>query len=75
MCAPGGGSSSRSGLAEVLRFYERNRAVEDVQIRVTVGDQSFSGFMDQATINFDNPELQMGRFSLQARVLPLDEDG
>jgi hypothetical protein len=62
--------SAGDGLGQVIGFYGSNRAISDVTIFMSVEGSTFRGFLDRADIGADNPELQMGRFTLEATTLP-----
>lgn len=61
---------SGDGLAQVLKFYAGSRAVDDVTCNVSLGGSAFSGFLEEVEAGMDNPELQMGSYTLSMSTLP-----
>lgn len=58
------------GIGQVLSYYAENRAIRDTTITLTLGGNAFTGYLHHVVAGLDNPDLQMGFYTLTAATLP-----
>lgn len=61
---------SGQGIGQVLSWYASSRAVDDVTCQLHLGGGAYSGYLEEVEAGLDNPELQMGSFTLRLASLP-----
>jgi hypothetical protein len=66
-----GGTSTESGMAEVLDFYEKNRISEAAApVKIKFGERAFEGFLTGCQVEVAKPEVTLGQWLMRFHTFP-----